>query len=143
MSFMQGEIVYDSWVEIDGPNGGEVIPTDVCGSLPDYDEFAAAFEESGRAEFEDVDEAYKAYAFQQVSGYSENSECYEIAEREAWGARLSAPGYLDCTEWSLYDSEAEAKRGLCEMYDLCPVCLQSVDDDWSSNPACRFHHTKE
>jgi len=33
-----------------------------------------------------------------------------------YGARLSAPGYLDCTEWTVFDSIAEAEAYLEEMY---------------------------
>jgi hypothetical protein len=36
--------------------------------------------------------------------------------REGFGARLSAPGYLDCTEWSVFDTEQEAWDYLEEMY---------------------------
>lgn len=33
-----------------------------------------------------------------------------------WGARLSAPGYLDCTEWCVLDSEEEAREYLMDNY---------------------------
>ncbi len=33
-----------------------------------------------------------------------------------YGARLSAPGYLDCTEWTVFDTEDEAREYLEEMY---------------------------
>lgn len=42
---------------------------------------------------------------------------YETKYRKGWGARLSAPGYLDCTEWTVHDTEIEAKTYLEEMYD--------------------------
>jgi hypothetical protein len=32
------------------------------------------------------------------------------------GARLSAPGYLDCTDWALFGTVAEAEAYLSEMY---------------------------
>jgi len=35
-----------------------------------------------------------------------------------WGARLSAPGYLDCTDWSVFDTEREAKEYLRDTYDV-------------------------
>jgi len=35
-----------------------------------------------------------------------------------FGARLSAPGYLDCTDWAVFDTEEEAKQYLMETYDL-------------------------
>jgi hypothetical protein len=49
-----------------------------------------------------------------------------IEESEGWRARLSAPGYLDCTEWGgVYPTEAEALRALAQDLDLCPYCLES------------------
>lgn len=35
---------------------------------------------------------------------------------EGYGARLSAPGYLDCTSWSVHDTEQDAENELREMY---------------------------
>jgi hypothetical protein len=38
-----------------------------------------------------------------------------------WFARLSAPGYLDCTEWSgPYETLEEAKQYIEETYDVDP-----------------------
>ena len=48
---------------------------------------------------------------------------YTTGEPQSWenvigyGARLSAPGYLDCTEWSVFDTEDEANAYLEEMSD--------------------------
>ena len=33
-----------------------------------------------------------------------------------YGARLSAPGYMDCTEWSVFDTKAAAEAYLDEFY---------------------------
>ncbi len=35
---------------------------------------------------------------------------------EGYGARLSAPGYMDCTEWTVFDTRAQAAEYLLEMY---------------------------
>lgn len=35
---------------------------------------------------------------------------------KGYGARLSAPGYLDCTEWSVFETREEAEEYLDEMY---------------------------
>ena len=35
---------------------------------------------------------------------------------KGYGARLSAPGYLDCTEWTVFDTKEEAEKYLDEMY---------------------------
>jgi hypothetical protein len=34
---------------------------------------------------------------------------------KGYGVRLSAPGYLDCTEWDVYDSEEEATTAADEL----------------------------
>lgn len=54
--------------------------------------------------FADVVQEWKERAFskpQLISGY---------------GARLSMPGYQDCTEWCVFDTEAEAHQYLEDMY---------------------------
>jgi hypothetical protein len=35
---------------------------------------------------------------------------------KGYGARLSAPGYLDCTEWTVFDTKQEAETYLDENY---------------------------
>jgi hypothetical protein len=98
MSFMEPQVEFGSWYEIDGPMGTEVVPADIVGDI-ELDDF-----ESGSA----VPKA--------LADYCENRTAYSIQKREGWGARLSAPGYLDCTEWSVFDTEAEARDHLEEMY---------------------------
>ena len=65
-----------------------------------------------------------------------------VAVEEETGVigRLSADGYLDCTDWAEYDSEADAKA---ELYDLTsgyavfklPARFASalINNDWSSS----------
>jgi hypothetical protein len=46
----------------------------------------------------------------------------DLAE-DKYYARLSAPGYLDATDWSgPYATHEEANEGICEEHDLCPTC---------------------
>lgn len=40
----------------------------------------------------------------------------EIESVNGYGARISAPGYLDSTEWCVFDTEAQAQAYLDEMY---------------------------
>lgn len=48
---------------------------------------------------------------------------YTEDEPETWenikghGARLSAPGYLDCTEWTVFDTPEEAQKYLDDTYE--------------------------
>ena len=45
-----------------------------------------------------------------------------VASREdirlikGWGARLTAPGYLDCTSWCVFETRDEARMHLMELY---------------------------
>lgn len=46
-----------------------------------------------------------------------NVEPEDVVTESGWYARLSAPGYLDCTEWSgPFDTEEEAIEELKEMH---------------------------
>lgn len=40
----------------------------------------------------------------------------EITKKYGFGARLSAPGYLDCTEWSFHEKEFDAHEHLRDTY---------------------------
>lgn len=51
--------------------------------------------------------------------------------RRGFAARLSAPGYMDATDWSLHDTEAEAWASLVEEYPeaFTFVVELTADDD--------------
>ena len=98
MAFMEPQIEFAEWYEIDGPHGTEFIPADVVGEVT-------------LEHFESGQPVPKA-----LVDYCENKTAWTVEKREGWGARLSAPGYLDCTEWSVFDSESEATAYLQEMY---------------------------
>jgi len=124
MSFMQAEIVQDDWIEIEGSDGSRFIPADLCGKLAETEDERAA----------------------QVRDYYDGREISSVTlHANKWGARLQAPGYMDCTDWSIYDSEREAKRELCAEHELCPICLESIAEPIGRNnsPACRFHHSRD
>jgi hypothetical protein len=51
----------------------------------------------------------------QIQGYVEDTpETWENVK--GYGARLSAPGYLDCTEWTVFDTTEEAITFLDKYY---------------------------
>ena len=62
------------------------------------------------------------------SGATDDIE--KVTRIEGYGARLSAPGYLDCTEWGVYESRAAAKAALDEMYG------DDEADEADDEPAC-------
>jgi hypothetical protein len=86
--FMEPEIVRGEWVEVDGPCGVDAIPA----------EYVSALTADG------------------VRDYTENREIWSIEKRSGYGARFSAPGYMDCTEWSVFDTLQEAVDYLAETY---------------------------
>jgi hypothetical protein len=58
---------------------------------------------------------------QPVAEYLDASEAREFTDdttaSAGWYSRLSAPGYLDCTDWSgPYETESEALEALYEMF---------------------------
>ena len=57
--------------------------------------------------------------------------------RIAYGARLSAPGYLDCTEWEVFDTEQEACSYLADMAELCENCLGELNEDGACSEDCK------
>lgn len=66
------------------------------------------------------------------SGLKENVEAGKVEAvlwRCGWGARMSAPGYMDCTDWCVYDTEKEAWQELCDQNDLCEECGEELDED--------------
>jgi hypothetical protein len=47
-----------------------------------------------------------------------------------WCARLSAPGYLDATDWiGPFETESEALAELARMHDMCAHCFECTADD--------------
>ena len=40
----------------------------------------------------------------------------DVEIHNGYGARISAPGYLDCTEWCVFDTAEEAQAYLDEYY---------------------------
>lgn len=71
--------------------------------------------------------------------YIEGTEVYDTERKEGWYARLSAPGYLDCTDWNgPYDTAEQALEAVKEFHgvdgddDSCPHCgsedLQDTPD---------------
>jgi hypothetical protein len=67
---------------------------------------------------------------------ADEDEAEQIEQINGYGARLSAPGYLDCTEWSVYQTRAEAKAALDEMYGEDEADEADEADGADDEPAC-------
>ena len=90
MGFMERQVTGKKlWWEVETTHGAVFLPVDLIGKEPaDSDAFAD-------------------YCDGRVLSW---------AQREGFGARLSAPGYLDCTEWTVFDTAEEAQAYLEETY---------------------------
>ena len=98
---------------VETDNGTETVPVDVCGELDESDPCFA-----GEAKI--VHETPENVA--RLRDYIEGGKVYGIERVSGWWSRLSASGYLDCTEWSgPFRSEDEA-------LDACKAFYE-VDDD--------------
>lgn len=50
-------------------------------------------------------------------GFYDGDKIYSIEIIDGYGARLSAPGYMDCTEWTVFKTQEQAQNYLNETYD--------------------------
>jgi hypothetical protein len=129
MAFMEPQVAYGSFYEIDGPRGTEYVPAELVGEItithadghvekrfPTLDEL----QEFDRAEgnlTEDTDgDSCRFPIPSALVDYCENKEAWRIDLIAGFGARLSAPGYLDCTDWCVFETEKEAWDYLRETY---------------------------
>jgi hypothetical protein len=108
MAFMQKQItVKRKWYEIETNAGTWFVDVaDVDGGR-----FAKDLEEGLVLDTWALETLSKDYL-----QYTEGSRLEGLSVREGYGARLSAPGYLDCTDWSVFDTAEEAEKYLAENY---------------------------
>lgn len=93
MLHMHPQIYYDQYFEIDTSQGIQIIPASVVSTDPE------------NVTLEDLRDFYEGEPY---------TEEFEL--KEGWLARMSAPGYMDCTEWTAHESFLDADNYLEEMY---------------------------
>lgn len=101
MAFMRPATVHMVCYHEDTNCGTELIPEEVCGKI-------------------DLEAEPTREEWDRVLQYCEGNRIEGIERKEGWYARLSAPGYLDCTEWTggPYDTEAEALEAVRIVYGV-------------------------
>lgn len=87
MSFMQRQVVYGKWVRVESCGEITYIPREVVGQ-------------------EVTAETVAPYLDHEVD---ENDDMEVVFGH---GARLSAPGYMDCTDWCVFGTDKEAEAYL-------------------------------
>lgn len=93
MSFMEREVFRGAYYAVDADHGSTyIVPVTVSGRV------------ATNGELQDY-----------VEGTIDRPDD-EPTVRHGWLARLTAPGYLDCTDWSAHPTEQDAVAYLDEMY---------------------------
>jgi len=106
MGFMQKQITQkQAWIEVETTHGTEWIDAVSLG-LNVRDSQTATHK---------LTDKEKESVISKLSAYCEGT-IQEWKTIRGYGARLSAPGYLDCTEWSVFDTLEQAEAYLEEMY---------------------------
>ena len=104
--FMQHQITgNENWLRVETTHGTEFVPSGQLSLfVRNSDCPSQPLTEDEHAEYEGMIRDYTEgtiQSWENIKGY---------------GARLSAPGYLDCTEWTVFDTEEEAREYLEENY---------------------------
>jgi hypothetical protein len=99
MAFMEPQIEQGQWYEVETDNGIDFIPFDVIGDV--------GLQEGETANDWSQDDRQDAIVAA-VRDYCEAAP-HEVKLITGFGARLSAPGYLDCTPWCVFATEQEAR----------------------------------
>ncbi len=98
MAFMQPEVTdKQEWAEVETTAGTWWVPFDVLSK--------SEAESARRGDFEPL------------LKYTEGSRVYsdQSSVKKGYGVRLSAPGYMDATEWEVYGSQKEALKRAKEL----------------------------
>jgi hypothetical protein len=100
MSFMQRQVTgNESWLQVETTNCTTFLPSDLVSGVSNCP----------------AEEVEDNIWFESVQQYCEGEpQSWEWIK--GYGARLSAPGYMDCTEWAVFETEAEAMAYLDEYY---------------------------
>ena len=112
--FMKPQIEFGEWLEVDGACGIEAVPADLIGGLswmkPDFDYDTDCMEEDSnlRSTIDALEDFIE----------SNIDDVTSIRLIEGYGARLSAPGYMDCTDWTVFKMREDAEEFLRNEYDV-------------------------
>ena len=103
--FMQHQVTgKQTWLRVETTIGTEFVPADLVGFVRNSEQVSQPLTELERAKYEGMIRPYTEgtiQSWEHITGF---------------GARLSAPGYLDATDWTVHDTAEEAEAYLEEMY---------------------------
>jgi hypothetical protein len=118
MSHLEPQLIYEMWYEVSGDYGTEFVPYDIVGDLEEVLQDASGSEVRHVKHGKIIGWDLTAEAFdppKELTDYLENRILYEVRLRPGYGVRLSAPGFLDATDWQVYNTRKEAEAALREL----------------------------
>ena len=105
-NFMQRQITgLQNWLRVETTQGTEFV------SIAD----TSLFVRGSETRTHPMSDEDREKTIEKIRNYTEGKpQSWENIK--GYGARLSAPGYLDCTEWTVFDSKEEAEAYLEQAY---------------------------
>ena len=120
MPFMQPQYLDDDWCEVDTCEGLTALPVSIFGK-PTGEYHAGVIYGPEDRRFPDLLGFYGDYLPPRPC------DVYSFQFRHGIGCRLSAPGYMDCTEWAVHATEEQAREHLSALYDVDPDTGEDLD----------------
>ena len=112
--FMKPQIEFGEWLEVDGACGIEALPADLVyipkWMTPDVDYETDCMEED--SDLRNVLDSVEDFIESNIDDVT------SVQLVEGYGARLSAPGYMDATAWTVFKTREEAEEFLREEYEV-------------------------
>lgn len=130
MSFMKPQMTdLQEWVEVETNEGTFFIPNDEVGLTEDDVAAIMAKYEGPPIEDSNGDEIPPALR-DFVPGRRLMGDGVRLVS--GYGVRSSAPGFLDCTDWAVYESLEEAEEAYQEEAEACGI-EDDEDDAWAES----------
>lgn len=115
MAFMKPVVEHGLWLIVETSHGDTHLPADLWGHAhltKPGDQLTPDTEVTDEGKLVPWEEVVRDLV--QYTEVFEADDIYSVELREGFGARFSAPGYMDCTEWTVYDTREEAEQALRE-----------------------------
>ena len=112
--FMKPQIEFGEWLEVDGACGIEAVPADLV-YIPKWMITDLDYETDCMEEDSDLRNVLDS-----VEDFIESNidDVTSVQLIEGYGARLSAPGFMDSTAWTVFKTREEAEEFLREEYEV-------------------------
>jgi len=123
MAFMTPQYLQDTWIEIDTSHGLISIPASEAGRPAGWNGNTLQPGDIEGITFEEALEWYSDYIEAGIADVYSIDEITSMRNTlgehgQPVGCRLSAAGYMDCTDWTIFATEHEAREYIEEVYDV-------------------------